>query len=342
MKKILSVLAFQLAAVSFTFAQQPMIYLTGYTYSDKKASIGQVMTAEGKPLKQFKISGRDASSVEINKSGELVVKAATLKKSPKNLEISITAGKGGQQYTENYTLLADEFNRNKVIAHRGAWKKMGTPENSIAALKEAVKLGCYGSEFDVHLSADGVIFVNHDPEIQGVSMEKSDAAKLNTVRLKDGEPLPQLENFLKAGMNQQTTKLILEIKPSVVSPERSIQLTHEALKIIRKLKAEAWVEYISFDYAACKEVIKLAPYAKVSYLKGDKSPDELAADHFFGLDYHYSVLQKNPDWVKSAKAHKLAINVWTVNDAAVMDEMLNTGADYITTNEPELLFEKVK
>jgi glycerophosphoryl diester phosphodiesterase len=41
-----------------------------------------------------------------------------------------------------------------VIAHRGAWKNAGVPENSIASLQHAIDLCCYGSEFDVHMSAD--------------------------------------------------------------------------------------------------------------------------------------------------------------------------------------------
>ena len=49
------------------------------------------------------------------------------------------------------------WNKNQVIAHRGAWKKNNFPQNSIASLNEAVKLGCYGSEFDVWMTADNVL-----------------------------------------------------------------------------------------------------------------------------------------------------------------------------------------
>jgi len=55
------------------------------------------------------------------------------------------------------------FASNTVIAHRGAFKKNGFPENSIASLREAIRLGCTGSEFDVRMTADEVLVVNHDP-----------------------------------------------------------------------------------------------------------------------------------------------------------------------------------
>ena len=51
------------------------------------------------------------------------------------------------------------WNKNLVIAHRGAWKTQGLPENSIASLKEAIRIGCYGSEFDVQFTLDGVAVI---------------------------------------------------------------------------------------------------------------------------------------------------------------------------------------
>ena len=48
--------------------------------------------------------------------------------------------------------MSKQVNINPVIAHRGAFKKKGFPENSIAALKEAIRLQCTGSEFDVRIA----------------------------------------------------------------------------------------------------------------------------------------------------------------------------------------------
>ena len=44
----------------------------------------------------------------------------------------------------------------KVIAHRGYWKTEGSAQNSIRSLERASEIGAYGSEFDVHLTADNV------------------------------------------------------------------------------------------------------------------------------------------------------------------------------------------
>jgi glycerophosphoryl diester phosphodiesterase len=231
--------------------------------------------------------------------------------------------------------------QTKVVAHRGAWKNTGVPENSIAALKEAIKMKCWGSEFDVHMSADSILFVNHDATIQGHAIEKTHSSVLSALKLENGESLPTMESYLKAGMKQKKTRLILEIKPSAVSKERGIALAHKVVDMVNKVKAAPMVDYISFDYEICKELLKLAPDAKVQYLNGDKTPDELVADKIHGFDYALKVLKANPSWIKEAKSKNLITNVWTVNDNASMDWLIAEGIDLVTTNEPELLIKKL-
>lgn len=231
-----------------------------------------------------------------------------------------------------------QFAENPVIAHRGAWKKSGVPENSIASLKEAIRLGCFGSEFDVHLTKDDVIVVNHDNHFQGMDISSSTYAELLTKKHSNGESIPTAEAYLREGMKQKGTKLIYEIKASAAGKERTLQLTRLSVALVKKLKAEQWVEYISFDYDACKLVHELDPKALVSYLTGDKSPELVKADGIAGIDYHFSVFDKQPGWLKEAQQLKLITNAWTVNDDSTMTKLLDQQIRYITTNEPELLF----
>ncbi|MEE1946460.1 family 16 glycosylhydrolase [Pedobacter sp. KR3-3] len=233
------------------------------------------------------------------------------------------------------------WNKNQVIAHRGAWKKNGLPENSIASLKEAIRIQCFGSEFDVHMTLDSVMVVNHDATFLGMPISKSTYAQLLSKKLSNGESIPTLESYLKAGMTQKKTKLILEIKPQNMGKERDLFLTESALQLIKKLKAEAWVEYISFGYDICTYIIQHMPNAKVAYLAGEVAPEKLKADGFAGSDYHYSVFQKN-NWFEPSKKLGLTINAWTVNTVPEMEWLLANEVDYITTNEPELLFETIK
>ena len=64
------------------------------------------------------------------------------------------------------------FADNIVVAHRGAWKKNSLPENSIASLKEAIRLKCSGTEFDVRMTADDSLIVNHDPHYNKLQIKQ--------------------------------------------------------------------------------------------------------------------------------------------------------------------------
>jgi Glycerophosphoryl diester phosphodiesterase family len=119
------------------------------------------------------------------------------------------------------SLYAQSFLNNKIIAHRGAWKNTGAPQNSIASLQNAINLGCTGSEFDVRMTLDNVLVVCHDTHHEGLDIEKTTYADLLKKPLKNGEQIPTFQQYLKVGKKQKKTFLITEIKPS---PFRFTQL----------------------------------------------------------------------------------------------------------------------
>jgi glycerophosphoryl diester phosphodiesterase len=251
----------------------------------------------------------------------------------------LTASCSGPQKSISST----KFAANPVIAHRGAWKKNNLPENSIASLKEAIRLGCTGSEFDMWMTADDSIVINHDPHYNKLTIEKTNYADLLQFKLSNGEKLPTLREYLLAGLeSNKQTLLVLEIKPSTISVDRGRIVAEKVVKLVHELNATSMSAYISFDYEILKKIIEVDPKATTQYLKGDIAPAQLKKDKMTGLDYHYSVFEKQPRWVEEAKKNKLALNAWTVNDARTMNLLLDSGFQYITTNEPELLFDIVK
>ena len=103
--------------------------------------------------------------------------------------------------------------QTKVIAHRGYWKCEGSAQNSIASLTKAAEAKVYGSEFDVQLTKDKEIVVNHDDSIQGICIFDTPFAELKDLNLSNGEKLSTLDDYLVAGKKLTGTQLILEIKP---------------------------------------------------------------------------------------------------------------------------------
>lgn len=235
------------------------------------------------------------------------------------------------------------FAANPVVAHRGAFKAKAHPENSVAALRYAIELGCTGSEFDVWMTADDSLILNHDPGYAGKMVEKSTYATLAEQTLSNGEQLPLLRSFLLAGMkNNGKTKLVLEIKPSRISKERGERVAQKVVEMVTELNAANYITYISFDYNILLTILRLNKDASTQYLSGDKTPGQVKADGITGLDYHYSVFKEHPEWIAEAKNLGLKLNAWTVNETADMDWLLDQGFDFITTNEPELLLRKFK
>ncbi len=240
------------------------------------------------------------------------------------------------------TLMRMKNTFNPVVAHRGAWKKNGLPENSIASLNQAIALGCYGSEFDVRMTSDDSLVINHDPHYHGMTIEKTTYAELTKFTLSNGEKLPTLKEYIAAGTtNNSYTKLVCEIKPSELGKEQAVKIVDKVLDLFAEMKAEKQVVYISFDINMVNRIREVNKKAKVQYLNGDIAPDILAKENI-DIDYHFSVFNKHPEWIALAKQKEVILNAWTVNDATPIKDFLKSGFDLITTNEPELVFELLK
>lgn len=235
------------------------------------------------------------------------------------------------------------FANNNVIAHRGAWKKNNLPQNSIASLKQAIALNCTGSEFDVRMTSDNILIVTHDSDYNNLIIEENTYADLAKHKLSNGEILPTFKQYLLAGMqNNPNTGLVCEIKPSKIKG-RNIRIAEKVIDMVKEVNAEAFIlSYISFSYEILKKIKELDSNAKTQYLDGSKTPAFLKNDGITGLDYAVFKLKKKPDWIESAKNIDLVLNAWTANTIEDIDWLLANDFNFITTDEPELLFERIK
>lgn len=235
----------------------------------------------------------------------------------------------------------------QVIAHRGYHATDGSCRNSLAALKEAQKLGIYGSELDINLTKDGVIVVAHgsahpdksiykDKELERVTIQKSTLAEVQAIPLENGEIVPTLDQYLEQGKKVPKTKLIIEIK-SHGTPARETEIVEKAIATVAKHGMEKQVEYIAFRPWVCFELKRLAPEGTpIAYLNGDYDPAYVKGMGISGIDYKYNVLKKKPKWIKQCQKLGLTVNVWTVSDEEKLRDVIAMGVDFITTDNPEL------
>ena len=223
----------------------------------------------------------------------------------------------------------------KVICHRGVWDAEGSAQNSIASLKLAQKGKFYGSEFDLNRTKDGVLIVNHDPTIEGDTIEQTNyKGCIDTMKLSNGEVVPTFEEYLKQGKKDKKCMLVCEMKEHS-SDSLTLIAVDEAVALVKKYKMEPQMIYISFSFPACVEFAKLQPQNEVQYLGGDKEPQEVHDAGINGIDYHLTKFIIHPSWVEDAHKLGMKVNVWTVDAVQETMSLADQGVDYITTNKGE-------
>ena len=177
------------------------------------------------------------------------------------------------------TVMAQNFRQNCVVAHRGAWKNTGHPQNSLASFRAAAEMGCHGSECDVHLTVDDSLVVTHDPTYNGLEIEHAKYADLIKKPLKNGEKLPTLREYIAFVKKQRGTKLIIDVK-NIGSDEHAVAIGVATAKLVKEMEAEPWVEYLVAHiptYDAMREITSL-PIAYLGRWKvelPEMHPDEV-------------------------------------------------------------------
>ena len=224
-----------------------------------------------------------------------------------------------------------------IVAHRGFWncEEAGYAKNSLAALRCAQEAGFWGAEFDVNMTADGVLIVYHDGDIKGKKIEKHPYSEFADFEIKNGEKIPTIDQYLEQGKKYPETMLVYELKPhsSAEVEDRFIDLTIAKLEEHGLLDPER-VMFISFSLHICEVLAQRLPDFTVQYLDSNRNPDELADLGIDGVDYNQAVFKVHRKWYRKARKRDMSVNVWTVNNKKAMKKMLRLGVDMITTDNP--------
>ncbi len=231
-----------------------------------------------------------------------------------------------------------------IIAHRGA--SCLAPENTLAAVELAWRLGADAVEVDVYLTRDERIVAIHDETTErtaGTSLEvaathSSDLRQLDVGRHKHprfaGERIPFLEEVL--GTLPSGRQLFVEIKcgPAILSP---------LAETIAQSGKRSQIVLLGFDLDTMKAAKQMMPETLACWLcdkrvfvsYGRSLAERAKACGLDGLDVHWSGVTRR--FVRAVKALGLRLYVWTVDDPAQAIRLQTLGADGITTNCPHRL-----
>ncbi len=192
-----------------------------------------------------------------------------------------------------------------MIAHRGA--SFDLPENTLPAFELAIELGADYVEFDVHADGDGRLVVTHDPPS-------------NTVLL----GLPRLEEVLALCRGRIGT--MVELK----TPAR-----YRRFDVVRRtldlLDDDAVV--LCFQRPPLDEVRRLRPTMRTMQHVGEGVSIRGAAGAWAAGFRDDRVTSRG---LAAARRLGLETAVYTVNDAARMDELYALGVTGIFTDRPDL------
>lgn len=247
----------------------------------------------------------------------------------------------------------DEFlrlgGRPRVIAHRGF--SAVAPENTLAAVRRAIKVGADMVEIDVGLTRDGQVVVLHDATLGRTTDGRGRLAEttLAEVRRLDagswfapefaGEKVPTLAEVLD--LVRGAVLLDAEIKTEAVTDEAEGGIADKVLRLVRERGMFDQVIVSSFDPRALVHARRLEAEARTASIynqdlhRGMSPIEIMTAAGSQAL--HVKSRKAGPEIVRETHQYDRPVAVYTINDEARMRRFIAMGVDALITDRPDRL-----
>lgn len=237
----------------------------------------------------------------------------------------------------------------RVLAHRGL--AVDAPENTLLAFAKALAVGVTHVETDVHVSADGVAMISHDPDLRRVAgrtakVEHLTSHELRRIDLGEGQSYSSLAEALDAFPD---TRFNIDIKI-----EGAVQPTVDA---IRAAGATGRVLIGSFSPRRRLQAVRMLPGVATSVSSRGALAAVAAASTGGGpalrrilrdvqaVQLPPSVLRMKPFSPRAVAAFHAAgveVHAWTINDVDSMERLLDAGVDGLVTDRADLAMSVVQ
>ena len=223
-----------------------------------------------------------------------------------------------------------------AFAHRGGGSE--APENTLPAFQHAVDLGYSFLETDVRITSDGVAVAFHDEDLQRTCgrperISELPWRELQTVRVNGAEPIALLEDVFGTWPDARINvdcKDDRSLEPLAAMVERFDALDRTLVAAFDDRRVR-WLRR-RLGPRACT----VAGLAEVSALRiTGWTPSGANATQI--PIRRYGIRLATPGFVRRAHARRLAVHVWTIDDAPEMQRLLDLGADWIMTESPSVL-----
>lgn len=226
-----------------------------------------------------------------------------------------------------------------VVAHRAGARV--APENTVAALEQAIRDGVPIAEIDVQQMADGTLIVMHDSNFKRTAGEDicvwdAEADVLRNMEVGSGfsaayrgEQVPTLEEMLACAKGRIT--LMIELK--YTGQEQELEET--VLEMLRNYDMEDECIIGSMNKGILQRVKELQPDISTVFIAHDLEEED------YDLDYadSYSIEGKNltSEMVEAIHYRGKSVYGWTANTSGAMLRIVSCGADGVITDDVRLL-----
>jgi glycerophosphoryl diester phosphodiesterase len=219
----------------------------------------------------------------------------------------------------------------QLTAHRGAHDiSKGIYENTIPAFHRAREFGCWGIEFDVHVTADGVFVVNHDPTLDRLWNHNVAIVDLSFAELRALAPnIPTVAEVVAEFAKDM--HLFIELKTPIHNEHRLFELLSS--------RTPAKDYHLITLKASLFENLSLWPKQSLLLVALHNNVKSVCAlsltEHYGGVLGSYVLLTNQVR--NQLKGHEQLSGVGFVNSKNGLYRELNRGVSLIFTNQAEKL-----
>ena len=235
------------------------------------------------------------------------------------------------------------------LAHRGGAKLTANLrlENTLAAFREAVRLGYRYLETDVHATADGTLLAFHDVRLDRVTNGSGRIARLTYTQVREvlingTEEIPLLSHLLEEFPD---ARINIDVKaPGAIEPLAEVIRSHDAIERVcvgsfsdRRLRAVRRLLGPRLATAAGPSEVaslRFAPDRLAAWLRSPAAVLQVPTGHLVGgrrLDL------VTPALIERVHAMGKHIHVWTIDDEDEMHRLFDLGVDGIVSDRIDTL-----
>lgn len=238
------------------------------------------------------------------------------------------------------------MNQTNIIAHRGS--KGTHPENTLEAIKEAVRVGSDGIELDIHLSLDKELIVIHDETIDRTTNGNGSVQHLTLAELKQfdaGSWYSYEYSHCRIPTLQEIFCFLEEVDyEGLVNIElKTDKFSYPGIeeKVVAFVAEKNWpftIEYSSFNYQTLIQLKALDDSCKIALLF-EKTGGNVA---FLSPDIPINMWHPKLSWFRRNSLFRVLekpVRVWTVNKSEDLQFCFRKQVAGVITDYPQKALE---